>query len=61
MATDAQRRARDKWNSAHKEKRKKYSYKSTAKNFIINYSDLKDLEELKLLIKEKEKELLKED
>ena len=42
MTTDAQRRARDKWNSTHKEKVKKYSYKSTAKNFIINYSDLKD-------------------
>ena len=51
MATDAQRRARDKWNSTHKEKMNKYSYKSTDKNFIINYSDLKDLEELKALIK----------
>lgn len=60
MATEAQRRARDKWNAKNKEKSKGYSYKSTAKNFIKNYSSLKDLRDLEKLIRER-KEELKED
>ncbi|QNQ84227.1 hypothetical protein FP435_07255 [Lactobacillus sp. PV037] len=60
MATEAQKRARNKWNAKNKEKAKKYSYKSMAKNFIINYAQSKDLEDLEDFIKQR-KEVLKEE
>ncbi len=59
MATDAQKRARDKWKAKNKEKTKVINYRSTARNFIQNYSNLEDLEELKQLIIKRENELKK--
>ena len=56
--TDPQRKARDKWNRAHRDKQKIYNYRSHAKTFIISYADNKDIKELEKLLQER-KQLLK--
>lgn len=53
--TEAQKRAKEKYNEKKPEKKRYYSYKATAKSFIKNHATFKDLEELKSLIEEKEK------
>lgn len=52
-----QEKARDKWNSENKERRKIYVAKSACKRYIRDFAELEDLEEVKEWIKEKEKNL----
>ena len=59
MATEAQRRARNKWNQKHKEERKIYVLRSSAKRFIKDYASDKDIKELEKLLQERER-LLKD-
>lgn len=54
--TEAQKRAKEKYNEKNREKTRYYSYKATAKSFIRNNATLKDLEEIKTLIEEIKKE-----
>lgn len=60
MATEAQIKASAKWKAKNRERNRINNYRSTARNFIKKHSSLKDLEEFKKLIAEREKEL-KED
>lgn len=55
--TEAERRAKEKWQQENREKAKIYSYKSTAKNFIRNHATEEDLIELEELIEDKRKSL----
>lgn len=55
--TEAQRRAAQKWNEKNKEHRKQRDYFAKGKRFIREYATLEELQELKELIAEKEKEL----
>ncbi|WP_054251781.1 hypothetical protein [Neofamilia massiliensis] len=55
--TEAQRKAKEKWQQENREKSKRYSYKSTAKNFINNYATEEDLKELLDLIEERRSNL----
>ncbi|MCF2611770.1 hypothetical protein [Fusobacterium perfoetens] len=50
--TEAQKRAKEKYNEKNREKTRYYSYKATAKSFIRNNATLEDLKELEILIKE---------
>ena len=50
--TEAQKRAKEKYNEKNREKTRYYSYKATAKSFIRNNATLEDLKELEVLIKE---------
>lgn len=54
--TEAQKRAKEKYNEKNKEKTRYYSYKATAKSFIRNNATLEDLEDIENLIKEIKKE-----
>lgn len=58
MATEAQRRARSKWNQKHKEEQKIYALRSSAKRFIKDYASDKDIKELEKLLQER-KQFLK--
>ncbi|WP_278414614.1 hypothetical protein [Lactobacillus taiwanensis] len=60
MATEAQKKARDKWKAKNKEKNALINKRSTARSFIRRFASLEDLEELKGLIKERETELKSE-
>lgn len=57
MLTDARKRANSKWDSENKERVRYLQDRSKAKNFIIKKATKEDLEELKVLIEEKEREL----
>lgn len=59
MTTEAQRRARDKWNKKHKEEQKIYTLRSNAKRFIKDHASDKDIKELEKLLQERER-LLKD-
>jgi len=45
------------WAEKNRERKRYLSFKATAKTFIRHYAELKDLQELRELIKEKEKKL----
>ena len=55
--SDAQVRASRNWEKKNPERARKISYRSSARTFIKKWADLEDLEELKMLISQKEKEL----
>lgn len=57
MATEAQKRARDKWNQENKAKKKVYSYRSYTRKFIKEMATLDDIEKIKQLLAEREQEL----
>lgn len=57
MATEAQRRARNKWNKKNKAKQKIYNYRSNAKSFIKDFATNKDIEELEKLLQERKQTL----
>lgn len=59
MATEAQKKARDKWNKKNKEKSKAYNYKSRGKSFILDYATLKDLDEYENYIAQRREQLKK--
>lgn len=59
--TEAQKRAKEKYNEKNREKTRYYSYKATAKSFIRNNATLEDLEEIKNLIEEIKKEKFEND
>lgn len=60
MATEAQKKARDKWNKKNKEKSKAYNYKSRGKSFILDYATSKDLDEYESYIAQRREQLKKE-
>lgn len=55
--TEAQENAIKNYRKKNPEKTRYYSYRSTSRTFINNYSTLEDLEELKSLIDNREKEI----
>lgn len=59
MATDPQRKARDKWNRTHRDKQKIYNYRSHTKTFINSYANSKDIKEIEKLLQQR-KAFLKE-
>lgn len=59
MATEAQQRARNKWNREHRDKQKIYNYRSHTKTFISDYATSKDIEEIEKLLQQR-KQLLNE-
>lgn len=59
MATEAQKKARDKWNKKNKEKSKAYNYKSRGKSFILDYATSKDLDEYESYIAQRREQLKK--
>ena len=54
--TAARARARDKWDSKNQLNKKKRSYKSGCKGYILKYANREELEEVKGWIKEAEAE-----
>lgn len=58
MATESQKKARDKWNKKNK-KSKIYNYKSRGKSFILNYASSKDLDEYESYIAQRREQLKK--
>ncbi|MFJ5792678.1 hypothetical protein ACIP9G_21690 [Lysinibacillus sp. NPDC093197] len=58
--TDAQKKATQAYRERNREKTRKQSAKSAAKTYINKYCGLDDLNELKKLIEEREKELQNE-
>lgn len=59
MATEAQQRARNKWNHEHRDKQKIYNYRSHTRTFISDYATSKDIEEIETLLQQR-KQLLNE-
>lgn len=57
MATEAQIRAKKKWAEKNKERTKYMTNKAVSKIFITTQLELKDIEEIKQWINEREKEL----
>lgn len=55
--SDAQLKATKRWRESNKDKAKYNSYKSSAKTFIRNHATLKDIKELREMLKEKEKQV----
>lgn len=55
--SESQLKAVNKWKDKNKDKQRAYNDKSASKRFIKKYATLKDLNELKELIKNKENEL----
>lgn len=53
----AQRAAAKRYQQKHKEQQRKYSYKASGKQFILKYATLKDLDQVKEWISQREKEL----
>lgn len=58
--SEAQKRSNKKWNDKHKDKAKIYVARSTAKRFIKDFANEKDLKDLEKLIAEKRKQLKQE-
>lgn len=52
--SDSQKRANKKWDEANKERKAYINKRSTTRSFIKNLAMFEDLEELKILIKERE-------
>lgn len=59
MKTKAEIKANRKWKAANKDKQRLYRYRSYARKFIRDMSSKEDLEELKGLIRDREKEIQK--
>lgn len=57
MKTKAEIKANQKWKAANKDKQRLYRYRSYARKFIRDMSAKEDLEELKGLIRDREKEI----
>lgn len=57
--TQKQQEYNKKWADKNKEHKRYLSYRSTARTFIRNYAVKEDLEELKDLMKKKEKKVCK--
>lgn len=57
--SEAQKEAIKAYRKRNPEKTRYYSYRSTTRTFIRNYSTLEDLEDLKKLIAEREEKLQK--
>ncbi len=55
--SEAQARARDKWNEKNKAKKKVYSYRSYTRKFIKEMATIDDIQEIKQLLAEREQEL----
>lgn len=53
----AQRRASDKWDRKNKSRRQYINKRSTARNFIKKQATKEDVDEFKILLKNREKEL----
>jgi len=53
----AQRRANKKWDDAHKDRKQYITKRSTARNFVKKEATKEDIDELKNLIREREREL----
>lgn len=53
----AQRAAAKRYQQKHKEQQRIYSYKASGKQFILKYATLKDLDQVKKWISQREKEL----
>ncbi|CAJ1187792.1 hypothetical protein CPR19092_LGOLGGFK_01095 [Companilactobacillus paralimentarius] len=53
----AQRKASDKWDRKNKERKQYINRRSTARNFIKNQATKEDVDEFKILLKNREKEL----
>lgn len=58
-ASEAQKRANQKWRSHHKDKQQIYNHRSTAKRFVKLYANSHDLDVLDEMIKERRSELEK--
>lgn len=56
MKTKAEIKANQKWKAANKDKQRLYRYRSYARKFIRDMATKEDLEELKGLIRDREKE-----
>lgn len=57
MKTKAEIKANQKWKAANKDKQRLYRYRSYARKFIRDMATKEDLEELKGLIHDREKEI----
>jgi hypothetical protein len=53
----AQRKASDKWDRKNKERKQYINRRSTARNFIKSQATKEDVDEFKILLKNREKEL----
>lgn len=56
MKTKAEKAANERWKAANKDKQRLYRYRSYARKFIRDMASKEDLEELKGLIRDREKE-----
>lgn len=56
--SEAQARARDKWDSRNKHNKTKRSYRSGCKNYILKYADKEELKEVKSWIEEAEENMV---
>lgn len=58
LTSPAQARARDRWDAKNPENKRRRTYKSTCKNYILNYLETKgDLQEVEDWISEAKKKL----
>lgn len=57
MVSDAQKRARDKWNKRNKERKKIIDLRSSCKRYIREFATIDDLQDLQQLINERKKQL----
>ncbi len=55
--TEAQKRANKKYREKNKEKTRIGRYRTTTRTFIRNHAEMKDLEEIKEMVAEREKKL----
>lgn len=58
--SEAQKKATNAYRERNKEKTRKDNYRRTARLFIRSHASMEDLEELKILISERENEIGKE-
>ena len=57
--SEAQARARDKWDKKNKENKTKRSYRSGCKNYILKYANQEELKEVKTWVEEAKKNFKK--
>lgn len=55
--SEARRKANHKWNAKNKNKSKVYTLRSNAKRFIKDFASMKDIEQLRSLLNERENKL----
>ena len=55
--SDAQRRASEKWDRENKDRKQYINKRSVTRNFIKKLATKDDVDELKILLKKREKEL----